>query len=45
VVRLGEELVELIYPDRPLQYYQEGQTLTIDTVPGFSLELKDLFSI
>jgi Uma2 family endonuclease len=42
---LEKRLVELIYPDRPLQYYQEGQTLTIDAVPGFALELKDLFSI
>ena len=42
---LERRLVELIYPDRPLQYYREDQTLTIDGVSGFSLEPKELFSI
>jgi Uma2 family endonuclease len=42
---LERRLVELIYPDRPLQYYREDQTLTMDAVPGFSLELKDLFEV
>jgi Uma2 family endonuclease len=42
---LEKRLVELIHPDRPLQYYLEDQTLTIDAVSGFSLDLKDLFSI
>lgn len=42
---LEERLVELIYPDRPLQYFHESETLVIDTVPGFSLELKSLYSI
>jgi Uma2 family endonuclease len=42
---LEKRLVELIYPDRPLQYYHGDQTLTIDAVPGFSLDLKELFSI
>jgi len=42
---LEKRLVELIYPDRPLQYYHEGQVLTIDTVQGFSLDLTDLFSV
>jgi Uma2 family endonuclease len=42
---LERRLVELIYPDRPLQYYRRDQILTIDTVPDFSLDLKDLFSI
>ena len=42
---LDKRLVELIYPDRPLQYYREGQTITIDGVPSLSLDLKDLFSI
>jgi Uma2 family endonuclease len=42
---LEERLVELIYPDRPLQYLQESETLVIDTVPGLSLELKSLYSI
>ena len=40
---LGKRLVELIYPDRALQYYHQDQVLTIDTVPGFSLPLKELF--
>ncbi len=42
---LDRRLVELIYPDRPLQYFEEGQVLVIDTVPGFSLDLKQLYSI
>ncbi len=42
---LEKRLVELIYPDRPLQYFREEQTLTIDGVPGFSIDLKDLFSV
>ena len=42
---LDRRLVELIYPDRPLQYFEESQALAIDTVPGFSLDLKQLFSI
>ena len=41
---LERRLVELIYPDRPLQYYREDQTLAIEGVPGFSLDLQDLFS-
>jgi Uma2 family endonuclease len=41
---LEKRLVELIYPDRPLQYYLADQTLTIDAVSGFSLDLKSLFS-
>ncbi len=42
---LERRLVELIYPDRPVQYFEEGQVLVIDTVPGFSLDLKHLYSI
>ena len=37
--------VELIHPDRPLQYFQEDQALVMDTLPGFSLDLKALFSV
>jgi hypothetical protein len=37
--------VELIYPDRPLQYFEEKQVLEIEIVPGFSLALKHLYSI
>jgi len=40
-----KRLVELIYPNRPLEYFQEGQPLVIDKLPGFSLDLKSLFSI
>ena len=41
---LERRLVELIYPDRPLQYFEEHQVLVIDTLPDFSLDLKDLYS-
>ncbi len=40
---LEKRRVELIYPDRPSQYYRQDEVLAIDTVPGFSLDLKDLF--
>lgn len=40
-----KRLVELIYPDRPLEYFQEGQGLLIATLPDFSLDLKDLFAV
>ena len=36
---LDRRLGELIYPDRPLQFFEESQALAIDTVPGFSLDL------
>jgi Uma2 family endonuclease len=42
---LERRLVELIYPDRPLLYFEESQALVIDTVPGFSLDLRELYSI
>jgi len=42
---LERRLVELIHPDRPLQYDDQNQVLTIDIVPSFSIDLKDLFSI
>jgi Uma2 family endonuclease len=42
---MEKRLVELIYPDRPLQYFVENQVLVIDTVPGFSLDLRKLYSI
>jgi hypothetical protein len=41
---LERRLAELIYPDRPLQYFEENQPLVIVTVPGFSLDLKELYS-
>ncbi len=40
-----KRLVELIYPDRALQYFKEDQPLVIDKLPEFSLDLKKLFSI
>ena len=40
---LERRLVELIYPDRPLQYFEQNQALVIDTLPGFSLDLKALY--
>ncbi len=44
-IDLEKRLVEVIYPNRPPQYFQEDQPLTIDTLPGFSLDLKALYSI
>ena len=44
-IDLDKRLVELIYPDRPLQYFEEDQALVIDKLPGFSLDLKTLFSL
>jgi Uma2 family endonuclease len=41
---LEKRLVELVYPDRPLQYFEEHQPLVIDTVADFSLDLKELYS-
>ena len=41
---LDRRLVELIYPDRPLQYFEPGQALVIDTLPEFSLDLTDLYA-
>lgn len=41
---LEKRLVELVYPDRPLQYFEENQALVIDTVPGFSLDLRELYT-
>jgi len=37
--------LSLIYPDRALEYFQEGQPLLIATLPDFSLDLKDVFSV
>jgi Uma2 family endonuclease len=42
---LEDRLVEMIYPDRPLQFFNEDQSLTIDTLPAFALNLKQLYSI
>jgi Uma2 family endonuclease len=40
-----KRVLELIYPDRPLQYLQGDQPLVIDKLPDFSLNLKDIFSV
>jgi Uma2 family endonuclease len=39
-----KRLIELVYPDRPLEYVQEGEFLTIAGVPEFALEVKSLFA-
>ena len=39
-----KRFVELICPDRPLEYVQEGEALTIAGVPEFALEVKSLFA-
>jgi Uma2 family endonuclease len=39
-----KQFIELIYPDRPLEYAQEGEFLTIAYVPEFALEVKSLFA-
>lgn len=40
-----KRLVELVYPDRPAQFFQQDQPLVIDRLADFSLDLKNLFSI
>ena len=40
-----KHLVELVYPNRPLEYFQEGQPLVIAGLADFALDLKDLFAI
>jgi Uma2 family endonuclease len=40
-----KRLVELVYPHRPLEYFQEGQPLIIAGLTDFSLDLEDLFAI
>ena len=42
---LEKRLAELIYPDRPLQWFEENEALVIDILPDFSLDLKQLYSI
>jgi Uma2 family endonuclease len=39
-----KHLIELVYPDRPLEYFQEGDFLTIAGVAEFALEVKSLFA-
>jgi Uma2 family endonuclease len=39
-----KRFIELVYPDRPLEYLQEGELLTIAGVAGFALEVKSLFT-
>jgi hypothetical protein len=40
-----KHLAELIYPDRAAQFYSEDQPVSIDKLPEYSLNLKDLFSV
>jgi Uma2 family endonuclease len=40
-----ERMAEVIYPDKPAQYFDEDQPVVIDILPGFALNLKDLFSV
>jgi Uma2 family endonuclease len=42
-IDLDKRLVELIHPDRPLQFFRDAQALVIDKLPDFSLDLKTLF--
>jgi Uma2 family endonuclease len=39
-----KRLIELVYPDRALEYLQEGEFLTIAGVAEFALEVKSLFA-
>ncbi len=39
-----KRIIELIYPDRALEYVQESEVLTITGVPEFSLAVKNLFA-
>jgi Uma2 family endonuclease len=38
-----KRFIELIYPDRALEYVHEGEFLTIASLPEFALEVKRLF--
>jgi Uma2 family endonuclease len=44
-IDLDHRSVELIGTDRCSQFFKEDQTLVIDSLPGFSLELKTLFAL
>jgi len=37
-------LVELVYPNRSLEFFEEGQPLIITGLPDFSFDLKELFA-
>jgi Uma2 family endonuclease len=39
-----KRFIELIYPDRPLEYVQEGESLAIAGLPEFALDVKSLFA-
>jgi Uma2 family endonuclease len=39
-----KRLIELVYPDHPLEYLQEGDFLSIAGVAEFALEVKSLFA-
>jgi len=40
-----KRLVELVEPDRPLQYFQPPQSLVIGSVPGLRIELEKLLAV
>jgi Uma2 family endonuclease len=39
-----KRFIDLIYPDRPLEYIKEGKSLTIAGLPEFSLDVRILFT-
>jgi Uma2 family endonuclease len=39
---LEKRVVELIYPDRAVRHYRQDEVLTVPSLPGFSLPLKEL---
>lgn len=44
-IDLDHRLVELIGTDHRSQFLKEDQTVVIDSLPGFALELKSLFAL
>jgi hypothetical protein len=41
----AQNLVELIHPDRPLQFFRMSQALVISPLADFRLELEKLFRV
>ena len=40
----GQRWEWAVYPDRPLEYIQEGESLTIAGLPEFALDIRSLFT-
>jgi len=40
-----KRMAELIYPDKPPQYFDEDKPIIIDALRDFALDLKELFSV